>query len=523
MGHTVAAALPPPRPLLLRGSLRRPQILLQQLLLIAAVVLSAACLLPTSVSATAPPSAVKVVHTNSSALSFLVSIPADSDADQLHVHQQPERDGNASNAYFPIPSSPGGPGTGQDIRVDVSKLQPASKYLFTFALVSSVNGSESTPLATTPALISTYSLGPAITLFYASDPTPTDKVTDPADEGFSAGDTLTLVFDMDTNTPAVGSKADIDALIKFSVPLGADYTGRWDSPRILVIIIKDIGQSDPKVGLLRAAIQESGNLLSPSGNSDVSTSVSPPLIGSFAARDASTFSYFIPLDSNNVRVEDPQDFAAYGVQAEQDVPRRIPLDLVFPPNNAKTRGYGINAMVAYPNAGADSIGFQLNGTFAYAMSASVREQGVLTNAELSQALTTLHLIPSPGYTGYTCVEVQLIDRGTNILMADVFVTIRFDAPAAPEIPSLTVGGNNGSLLSNPMHTLNTYRTPLIIALCTVVGFFVLLGLGICAYRKYRGGRDARDFEGQSLVVTDDEPRLGADGQATRRFYYDAKV
>lgn len=518
MGHTVTAA-PQPRALLLRGRLRRPQILLQQLLLIAVVVLCVACLLPASVSATAPPSAVKVVHTNSSALSFLVSIPADSDADQLHVHQQPERDGNASNAYFPIESSPGG--VGQDIRVDVSKLQPASKYLFTFALVSSTNNSESTPLATTPALISTYSLGPAITLFYASDPSPTDKVADPADEGFSAGDTLTLVFDMDTNQPAVGSKADIDALIKFSVPLGADYTGSWTSPRTVVITIKDIGQSDPKVGLLRAAIQEAGNLLSPSGTSDVSTSVSPPLIGSFAARDASTFNYFIPLDANNVRV-DPQDFAAYGVPAEQDVPRRIPLDLVFPPNNAKNRGYGINAMVAYPNAGPELIGFQLNGTFAYAMSTFVKEQGVLTNAELSQALTTLHLIPSPGYTGYSCVEVQLIDRGTNIIMADVFVTIRFDAPAAPEIPSLTVGGNNGSLLSNPMHTLNTYRTPLIIALCTVVGFFVLLGLGICAYRKYRGGRDARDFEGQSLV-TDDEPRLGADGQATRRFYYDAKV
>jgi len=486
----------------------------QRLLLL---LLGAVCLasLLSCASATLPPSSVKLVHKNSTALSFVVSLPQGSDADQLHVHQQPERDGNATDTYFPLEATAATEG----VRVDVTNLRPAAKYLFTFALVSSTNGSESTPLATSPALTSTNALGPAITLFFASDPS--GSVYDD-DKAFSNGDQLTLVFDKATNRPPVGNKDEIDKVFKFSVPLGAEYSGKWAEKDQLVITVHDVGQSQPALGVLNVAVV--GDLKSPDGSSDLSRSVSPPLIGSWEAVTDNTPTYFIPLDANNARA-DPKDFAAYGVTALQGTPRRVPLDVTFPPH-LRPRGYGLAATLLYPS-GMESIGIVLNGTFDFAMSQSVKEpktaeKPTLTNAELAEALRTLHVLPTPEYTGYTCVSVSLIDRtvsAAGLTLGTVYVTMRFDPPAGIDIPTLKVGDNEG-FLSNPVGTMKTYKTPLIIALCSIVGALVLAGLAFFAYRKYRGGRDARDFEGQSLTA--DEPPMG-EGGATRRFYYDAKV
>ena len=52
-------------------------------------------------------------------------------------------------------------------------------------------------------------------------------------EGIGVGDTLTIIFDQDTNTPAVGTKSDVDRLLEFRTAggavtsLGADYSGAW--------------------------------------------------------------------------------------------------------------------------------------------------------------------------------------------------------------------------------------------------------------------------------------------------------
>jgi len=466
-----------------------------------------------SASATLPPSKVELVHKNSTALSFVVSLPSGSDADKLHVHQQPERDGNATDAYFVIQDDAATDG----IRVDVTNLHPASRYIFTFALLSSTNGSESKAVGTDPTLISTHSLGPAITLFFASDPSPSDSAED---RGFSNGDQLTLVFDKATNKPPVGNKDEIDKTFKFSVPLGAAYSGKWVEKNQLVITIDDVGQSQPALGVLNVKVI--GDLQSPDGSSDVSISTSPPLIGSWEADTEATPTYFVPLDGNGGR-RDPNDFSAYSATALQDTPRRVPLDLVFPGNMPRQRGYGIDATLQYPN-GVEGVGIALNGTFEYGMSQSVREKGSLTNAQLAQALSTLTVIPSTGFTGYTCVSVSLVDRtltSAGVTLSTVFVTIRFDAPAGIDVPTLKVGDQDGDLLSNPVGTLKTYKTPLIIALCTIIGSLVLAGLALFLYRKYRGGRDARDFEGQSLTA-DEEPNINGEGP-TRRFYYDAKV
>ena len=45
--------------------------------------------------------------------------------------------------------------------------------------------------------------------------------------GLSNGDTITILFDKSTSTPAVATKVDIDKLVSFSTPIGADYTGTW--------------------------------------------------------------------------------------------------------------------------------------------------------------------------------------------------------------------------------------------------------------------------------------------------------
>jgi hypothetical protein len=63
---------------------------------------------------------------------------------------------------------------------------------------------------------------PQIVSITADDP-------DDEDDVLSDGDTLTIVFDMDTNTPAVGTRAEIDNLVSFGVQsLGTDYMGTWN-------------------------------------------------------------------------------------------------------------------------------------------------------------------------------------------------------------------------------------------------------------------------------------------------------
>ena len=55
-------------------------------------------------------------------------------------------------------------------------------------------------------------------------------------EGIGNGDVITVVFDQETNSPAITTKADIDGIFNFTDPdgsevsMGADYTGAygWD-------------------------------------------------------------------------------------------------------------------------------------------------------------------------------------------------------------------------------------------------------------------------------------------------------
>ena len=155
----------------------------------------------------------------------------------------------------------------------------------------------------------------------------------------------------------------------------------------------------------------------------------------------------------------------------------------------------------------------------------------LTNAQLIQALKSLTLIPRADYVGYVSVQVSLVDATVGIYSAPVavsYMTVRVDGLAEPDIPTLTAGSGSGGsagssgLLSDPIGAIETHKTPLIIGLSVVFGFFILVGLAILLYKKRKSGRDEKDFEGSSLTEDEAPPPMGESGP-TRRFYYDAKV
>ena len=104
--------------------------------------------------------------------------------------------------------------------------------------------------------------GPSIIGFVASDPTNLDTAV-------SSGDLVTLTFDMATNQPSVASKADVDALLSFSAPIAADYSGQWLSPSVLQLTLTSVTTQSPAVGVETVTVV--GNLRSADLVSDQST------------------------------------------------------------------------------------------------------------------------------------------------------------------------------------------------------------------------------------------------------------
>ncbi|KAH3742736.1 calcium-binding protein [Pelomyxa schiedti] len=73
-------------------------------------------------------------------------------------------------------------------------------------------------------------VGPQIISFVAKDP-------DNADALYGVNDVVTIVFDMETNTPAVSTTAEISSLLSFSACLGAQLVGSWKNASTLQIEI----------------------------------------------------------------------------------------------------------------------------------------------------------------------------------------------------------------------------------------------------------------------------------------------
>jgi len=115
-------------------------------------------------------------------------------------------------------------------------------------------------------------VGPTIESITVSDP-------DGADAIFGNGDIITVKFSEPTNRPAVATKANLDALLSFS--LGDDYTGFWANPSTLIITITDTTNGSTVIGESAFTMKAGGNLKNAAGTSEISTSASPLLIGHF--------------------------------------------------------------------------------------------------------------------------------------------------------------------------------------------------------------------------------------------------
>ena len=92
----------------------------------------------------------------------------------------------------------------------------------------------------------------------ASDP-------DDSDPAYDVGDAITIRFSQKTNKGELPdrkvSRADIDGLLQFNVPLAEDYRGDWltcDTLRITMVNISDI--PPPALGLLKVSVLPGGKL-----------------------------------------------------------------------------------------------------------------------------------------------------------------------------------------------------------------------------------------------------------------------
>jgi hypothetical protein len=135
---------------------------------------------------------------------------------------------------------------------------------------------------------------PAIVSATADDP-------DNADDVLSSGDTLTIVFDRNTNIPAVATTADTDDLVDFGAQLlGTDYTGTWSDARTLVITVVDAATGDLLIGAT-VSIKDTGAapLTNQSGTSAASTA-SATIVGDWGVIPAPEITSVVADDADDL-------------------------------------------------------------------------------------------------------------------------------------------------------------------------------------------------------------------------------
>ncbi len=119
---------------------------------------------------------------------------------------------------------------------------------------------------------------PIIISLVASDPFDPDEI-------YTTGDTITIVFDSDTDKPggtAVQQKEDIDKLFTFTESLGMAYTGQWKAANTFFIEIKSAnGAEPPVVDITTVTPAGITPILSADNTSDASSTISPVLSGTF--------------------------------------------------------------------------------------------------------------------------------------------------------------------------------------------------------------------------------------------------
>jgi len=487
------------------------------------------------VDAYQPPLSVSLVDRNSSSLSLTVSLPNEPGATVLEMLLEPES-GNATKLSYPTDGLP-------LMNVKLTELQPDTLYTLTFRLTDEQRTNVSEPIQPTDGALRTFCLGPEIIGFFASDP----NDDSPADRGFSVGDVLTLTFDADTNTPGpLRNKNEVARLLTFSAPLGESYFGQWRDGKTLEIVIEDPGLSSPTLGYLTAKLNGPVSedkpymeLRAADGFSDVSTSSSPPLIGSFAAHGSDGSKYFriIAVDAQGKPTTDPPTIVPnpgvewYTIRTEINKPAEFSrLALYFPDDELDQVQYELVANILYPSDG-DKLGFLLDGrNFSYAPGTNIgtSSNGRFTNEFLAQILPTVKLFPKPDTKGWACVQFQLFDRKRlDRAKEETYLNVKIDTPAKVYVPKLTVNGVESNESKDPISVIKSHQTELIIALCCVFGSFILIALSCFAAKRLKRSREAREFYGEGSQLKDESDHARGidadDNGPSRRFYYDANV
>jgi len=138
---------------------------------------------------------------------------------------------------------------------------------------------------------------PLITSIKAVDPAPID------DAVFGNGDTITVRFSEATNGLTlpipVATKAQLDDLFIFSENIGDDYSGEFINALTLVITIDDAVnlESPPQIGLLTLQVKNDAVELKDALESSLpSTSLSPPLTGTFGNKAGPSITSLVALD-----------------------------------------------------------------------------------------------------------------------------------------------------------------------------------------------------------------------------------
>ncbi len=118
---------------------------------------------------------------------------------------------------------------------------------------------------------------PVITSLIVDDPNDLDAV-------YSVGDTITIIFDSDTNTPggtSIQTKGDVNDLFDFSESIGQRYRGQWTAADTFTITINSISNAGILIGTTTVMPTEPSQIFSADGLSEPSDTISPVLSGDF--------------------------------------------------------------------------------------------------------------------------------------------------------------------------------------------------------------------------------------------------
>ena len=210
----------------------------------------------------------------------------------------PASDGGSPIVNYPITLVALDSGTPRTLQSNapalwILDLQPSSLYQ---VQVRAMNSASVGPQA--ELQFSTLASGPEILSWVAADP-------DNGDALYSAGDTMTLSFDQDTNQVPVASMAEINALLQFSSLIAEDYSGQWLDPATLQITVVSpltAPSAIPAIASHIVRVKPGANLRNAAEDSAPSDSTSPALSGNWG-----TYSAELSLNQSTDMAEGDED------------------------------------------------------------------------------------------------------------------------------------------------------------------------------------------------------------------------